>query len=219
MTEKSRPPLSPSASESFWEGHYVRMTSRSSGRPSSLLVRFAQERSLGRALELGCSRGDDAIWLAQQGWQVLGVDVAPSALRAARDQAHTADLRARLKFERHDLALTFPGGAFELVCALYLESPVDFPRAKVLQRAADAVAPGGLLLSVTHGSAAPWSWGDPNRAFPTAEDELRALELDASAWSKVFVGSSSRLAKGPGGQTAEVIDTVVAIERKSSLSK
>ncbi|WP_299867305.1 hypothetical protein [uncultured Roseobacter sp.] len=44
----------------FWEGHYARMTNPSGGRPSAILVRFTEGRTPGRALDLGCARGDDA---------------------------------------------------------------------------------------------------------------------------------------------------------------
>lgn len=71
----------------FWEAHYKSKAGPSGGRPSAALVRFTEGRAPGRALDLGCARGDDAIWLAGQGWRVTGVDVSETALVAARDAA------------------------------------------------------------------------------------------------------------------------------------
>jgi SAM-dependent methyltransferase len=197
----------------FWEAHYRAKTAPSGGRPSAALVRFSEDRTPGRALDLGCARGDDAIWLARQGWHAAGVDVSETALAAARGAAETAGVADRTAFARHDLSESFPEGRFDLVAALFLHSPAAFPRAQALRRAAEAVAPGGLLLSVTHASAAPWSWSSPNTAYPTPEEELAELALDLAAWTRVLVGASERQATGPGGQIATVTDNILALER------
>jgi SAM-dependent methyltransferase len=198
----------------FWEDHYGKMTKPSGGRPSAILVRFAEGRLPGRAMDLGCARGDDAIWLARQGWTVTGVDVADAALIAAQGAAEKAGIGGQTTFERHDLATSMPTGAFDLISAMFLHTPVQFDRAAALRRATDAVAPGGLLLIGAHGSRAPWSWADTDTAYPTAQDELNSLNLDGADWRDVFVGPIAREANGPDGQTARVIDTVVAIERR-----
>lgn len=85
-------------------------------------------RPSGTALELGGARGDDAIWLAKQGWRVTGGDVAEAALRAALASAQDANVSDRTTFERHDLSMTFPPGKFDLVTAMFFHSPVDFGR-------------------------------------------------------------------------------------------
>lgn len=196
----------------FWEQHYAKMTGPSGGRPSATMVRLVEDRAPGRALELGCARGDDAIWLAEHGWTVTGVDVAEAALNAARLAAEKAGVAARTTFERHDLGQTFPQGDFDLVTAMFLHSPVEFGRITALRHAATAVAPGGLLLIVAHGSRAPWSWADPDTVYPTAQDELAGLDLDMTEWAEVFVGPVEREASGPNAQKATVIDTVVALQ-------
>lgn len=197
----------------FWEGRYAAASPTSTGRPSAALVRFTADLPPGRALDLGCARGDDVVWLARQGWSARGVDVSPSAVRYAQANAAAAGVQDTATFQPCDLASEFPDGTYDLVTAFFLQSPVAFPRHAVLSRAAGLVAPGGLLLSVSHGSAAPWSWGDPGRAFPSPADELAALRLDPADWSQVFVGNTERTASGPGGQTATVLDTIVALRR------
>lgn len=203
--------------EAFWERRYAGMIKPSGGRPSAVLTRFVGKRNAGRALELGCARGDDSIWLARQGWTVTGVDVSGSALRAARAAAEAAGVMERTDFLRHDLEQSLPDGSFDLVAAMFLHSPVLMDRAAVLRRAAAAVSPGGLLLVASHGSRAPWSWAGADTVFPTARQELPTLGLEPEAWREVFVGPISRQATGPGGQQAEVIDAVIAIERRQSI--
>lgn len=199
----------------FWENHYSKMTKPSNGRPSGILVRFTEGRKPGRAMDLGCARGDDAICLAQQGWTVTGVDIAESALTAARDTAKGIGVADKVVFEQHDLAKSIPDGPFHLVSAMFLHTPVDLDRAAALRRASERIAHGGLLLIGVHGSRAPWSWAAPGTVYPNASDELADLQLDPVEWSEVFVGSIERVAIGPGGQRAQVVDMVVAIQKRT----
>ncbi len=206
--------ITESQSEGFWEGHYKAASPKSSGRPSSVLTAYVDGRSPGRALDLGCAKGDDAVWLAGQGWRVTAVDVSDTALDYARSNARVAGLESAIVFEKHDLGISFPAGSFDLVSALFLHSPVDFPRIQVLRQAAAAVGRGGLLLIASHGSVAPWSWSGPDTGFASADEILEDLALDLSAWRNVFVGPDVRQASGPDGQTAQVTDTHVILERR-----
>jgi SAM-dependent methyltransferase len=202
-----------SPAERFWEEHYRASTRPSNGRPSGALVRFAGPLPGGNALDLGCSQGDDAVWLARRGWRVVAVDVSGTVLARAAKNAEAAGVSDLVAFERHDLASTFPEGRFDLVSALFLHSPVEFPRTRVLRAAARAVAPGGLLLIVEHASVAPWSWADPDTVFPTPEQSLAALDLNPSRWHGEFAGAPERKATGPKGESAIVTDNVIAVRR------
>ncbi len=203
-----------SQAEQFWEKSYREHERGWSGEANAYLVEVAGSLPAGTALELGCGEGGDAIWLAQQGWRVTAVDVSATALRRAAARAAAAGVADRVDVQRHDLAHSFPAGAFDLVCALYLHSPVEFPRDRVLQAAARAVAPGGLLLVVEHGSAPPWSWNrDPHARFPTPQETLAALDLTPGQWRTERLGAPERLGSGPNGESATVKDNVIAVRR------
>jgi len=202
-----------SQAERFWEGRYRGHERLWSGRANAVLVDVAGSLPAGTALDLGCGEGGDAIWLAGLGWRVTAVDVSATALERASNHAATAGVEGLIDFQQHDLAHTFPVGAFDLVSAQYLQSPVEFPRERVLQAAAQAVAPGGLLLVVTHASVAPWSWADPNTRFSTPEEALAALELGPEQWRTERLGAPERQAIGPNGQSAVVTDNVIALRR------
>lgn len=205
------------ASSEFWEQLYQRRDRPSNGIPNAVLASAATPLAAGRALDLGCALGDDAIWLAARGWRVTAVDVSATALQRASARAIELGVSAQIEFQRHDLAFTFPEGTYDLISAVHLESPVDFQRDHVLRRATQAVAPGGLLLVVTHGSVRPWAWNqDPNTRFRTPEESLAALELDFVQWDIEISGTPERLATGPNGETATVVDVVTAVRRRSS---
>ena len=209
-------PLKPSAditARDFWESHYRQSTRHSSGTPSQALVRFTQSLPAGRALELGCAKGDDAVWLASQGWNVVAVDIAQSAIEQARANAERAAVMNSIEFQRHDLSKTQPAGTFDLVTAIFLQSPLDFPRHEVLHRIASAVDSGGRFLIVDHGSRAPWSWSKPDTQYPQPADTLHSLQLDNTHWFTEFADCVDRVARGPDGQTASVKDNVILLRR------
>jgi SAM-dependent methyltransferase len=66
------------------------------GWPSSELQRVLDRNPVQpcRALELGCGTGTNCVWLAQQGFEVTGIDVAPLAVERAEERAHAAGVRA-----------------------------------------------------------------------------------------------------------------------------
>jgi SAM-dependent methyltransferase len=82
-----------------WESSYRRSRTPGwdVGRPASELKRAVEEGAIrpGRALVLGCGGGTNAIYLAGKGFEVTGVDVAPSALTLAEERARAANVRVR----------------------------------------------------------------------------------------------------------------------------
>lgn len=144
---------------------------------------------------------------------MTAVDVSAVAPRYASQNAERNGQGSRILFERHDLARTFPAGAFDLVTASFLHSPQDWPRAAVLSRAAEAVVPGGRILIVKHASRASWSWADPETRYPAAEDTLAAMALREGEWHRLCVSAIARTATGPDGDTAEVTDNVIFLLR------
>ncbi len=172
------------------------------------------DRTPGHALDLGFAKGDDAIWLAQQGWDVVATDIAQAALDIAKAGAAKRGVADRMLFAHHDLAISFPEGRYDFISAMFLQTPFEFPKREVLPQAYGQLASGGMLLIVTHGSAAPWSWSKADHPYPTPEEDLAALGYAASDKEVAFVGGVRRTARGPNGQTAQVLDNVIALVKE-----
>ena len=71
----------------FYSIFYFRQPPWDTGISPPELMDFIEAHSPGRALDLGCGTGTNAITLAQHGWQVVGVDFVGRAVRAARRKA------------------------------------------------------------------------------------------------------------------------------------
>ena len=198
----------------FWEQHYEKATSETSGRPTAVLEKFVTDRTPGAALELGCGKGDDAVWLAKNGWAVTAIDISATAMGYARANAVRNSVLEKITFDQRDLMTDFPKGIFTLVTAQFLESPVVFARNSIINCASRLVAPGGLLLVTSHGSVPSWSWEKPDKCYPEPKEALENLNLDLGQWTQICVDNLERLAKGPNGEEGMVIDTVIALERK-----
>ena len=81
--------------ETIWNDIYSKGPQTSSGKPGLALSQFVGPLRVGTALELGCARGDDAVWLARQGWHVTAVDVSYVALDIASRNALAAGVLDR----------------------------------------------------------------------------------------------------------------------------
>jgi 2-polyprenyl-3-methyl-5-hydroxy-6-metoxy-1,4-benzoquinol methylase len=65
--------------------------------PPALLERAVASRPAGgRALDLGCGQGVHAVYLAQHGFSVVGIDFVPAAIAAARQRAEQAGVEVEL---------------------------------------------------------------------------------------------------------------------------
>jgi SAM-dependent methyltransferase len=198
-----------------WEQHYGERDRVWSGRVNVRLAEVVSTLKAGRALDLGCGEGGDACWLAERGWTVVATDISDTALQRAAAEAEARGLGDRIEFAQHDLSDSFPDGTFDLISAQFLHSMIPLDRPRILRRAAGAVEPGGVLLIVDHAGPPPWaSKLDHHHEFPSAEEVIDSLNLDAGEWERVRVESVERQASGPDGQTVTWLDNVIVLCRR-----
>ncbi len=130
------------------------------------------------ALDLACGEGGDALWLAQEGWRVTGVDFASAAIARASQAA--ADRALAITWFTADLATWSPDAAYMLVTLSFFHESSEIRHA-VWRVAASAVAEGGTLLITAHAPDA-----DPTAPGPPAYrrfDLEELVECIGEGWS------------------------------------
>ncbi|QNP75152.1 class I SAM-dependent methyltransferase [Streptomyces roseirectus] len=198
----------------FWNDVYAARPVNEDPRPNVRLVEAVAGLEPGDVLDLGCGEGGDALWLAAEGWQVTSVDISAVAVERLASLARARGLGDRVDAVQHDLAAAFPSGTYDLISAQFLHTPRPLDRPAVLRSAAHALRPGGRLLIVDHGSTAPWSWNqDPTIHYPSPHEVADAIALTPETWTIERAEVLRRLATGPEGQTAEVVDHVLVVRR------
>jgi SAM-dependent methyltransferase len=146
-----------------------------SGEPNPQLVDRVSDLPPGRALDVGAGEGADAIWLAEQGWQVTALDISQVALDKAAAHADSRGVGAAITWQQADLAAwSGEPGTYDLVSAQFMY--LDQPALRQLYRhLGDAVAPGGTLLLVGHHPIDP---RHGSHDFP----DVRWTPEDAAGW-------------------------------------
>ncbi|GAB2945650.1 NAD(P)/FAD-dependent oxidoreductase [Micromonospora polyrhachis] len=204
--------------EAGWEERYRTRSALWSGRPNPQLVAEAAGLPSGRALDVGCGEGADAIWLAERGWQVTAVDIATTALdRAAAHAAAVGEqVGKRIEWVHADLRDQPPAeGAYDLVSAQFMQLPGEV-RQKLFARLAAAVSRGGTLLIVGH-HPSDLRAGAHRMHFPdmmfTAEEVAAAL--DPAGWDVLIAETRPRPTWGEQGQETVVHDAVLVARRRA----
>lgn len=153
----------------FWDERFASHPWPS--EPDEALVELAGGLPPGRALDLGCGPGRNAIWLAERGWRVTGVDASAVGLGQARARASERGVEIEcVQADLLDYEPT-PAGADLVVLANVHLLPSEHRR--LVDVATAALVPGGHLFVIGHhldslGRAGP---PDPERLY--TEERLR----------------------------------------------
>jgi SAM-dependent methyltransferase len=131
-----------------WNARYAQKELLWTAQPNRLFAAEVEGIEPGRALDVACGEGRNAVWLAELGWNVTGIDFSDVALGKAAELARARGVE--VEWVAADVLVHEPPpGAFDLVAVLYLQLPHD-ELARALRRAARAVAPGGALIVLGH---------------------------------------------------------------------
>lgn len=132
-----------------WDARYgEREGGMWSGQPNGRLVAEVAGLSPGRALDVGCGEGADAIWLARRAWTVTAIDISEVAIGRAREAGELAGVTVEW-LAGDVLEMPFPARSFDLVSLQYPALPKAAGE-QAVRRLLDTVRPSGLVLAVYH---------------------------------------------------------------------
>ena len=137
--------------EQEWDERYRSEDRLWSGHVNGSLTAEVSGLTPGRALDVGCGEGADAIWLTEHGWAVTAIDISGVAVERGRAEAERRDLE--ITWIAGDFPADVPG-TFDLVSLHYPAFPIATIDA-VSRGLIDGVAPGGTLLLVGHAPVDP----------------------------------------------------------------
>ena len=111
--------------------------------PTPLMVETAVRLKAGRALDLACGTGRNALWLAAHGWRVTAVDGSSAAIGILRNRAAGLPVKAFIAdLEAGEYQIE--ESAWDLIAICY------YLQRDLFEPAKRGVVPGGLLIAIVH---------------------------------------------------------------------
>ncbi len=174
-----------------WDERYRTADFVWSTTPNRFLPPEVEGLAPGRALDLACGEGRNAVWLATQGWDATGVDFSATGLEKASRLAETNNVT--VEWICADVTGWESPGAFDLVVVFYLQVPAPARRA-AFGAAARSLARGGTLVIVGHDLAnlTDGIGGPQDPAVLYTPDDVRH-DLDAAEMSDLVIERAERV--------------------------
>lgn len=163
----------------------------------------------GRALDLACGEGRNALWLAERGWRVTAVDFSAAGIARARSLA--SERGVQVDWVLADVTEWRPeAGAYALVLVAYLQIPPP-DRRRVWARIFEALAPGGTAFLVGHARRnLHEGLGGPQNALVLWDPREIATELEAAGLEVITAEEVLRPVEDAG---ADAIDARIRSRR------
>jgi 2-polyprenyl-3-methyl-5-hydroxy-6-metoxy-1,4-benzoquinol methylase len=146
-----------------WEKEYAGLDNLPSSRtsaPSRALLEFLQTHGevKGRALDVGAGKGRNSIYLAQQGFSVLGIELAGNAVQAAKEQVKELSLLDKVEIVERSAHqhVRAKDGEFVLVLDMMTMHLLDTAERSAYAKEVERVlSPGGYFVFYTIAADSP----------------------------------------------------------------
>ena len=157
--------------------------------PEAIVERFRSTLPRGRALDLACGSGKNAVWLAQQGWDVTAVDWSPNAISLVEAAAEVRGVKITTRvanLEAHEF--TIAAGVWDLILICRYFQPSLYEPAKL------GLAPGGVLIAIVLLDEPPENdlLKSQPQAFRVRPGELAAYADATEGWTILHYDECSR---------------------------
>jgi SAM-dependent methyltransferase len=181
-----------------WDSSYrrTRMPGWDVGRPASELQEIVENGTInpGKALVLGCGTGTNAVYLASKGFEVTGVDVAPTALVLAEERAAKANVRVRWLVAD---VVTLPDiGSFDFIFDRGCYHHVQLYNAAGFVKSMDSRTTPGAHFLLLAGNA-----NEPNHGGPPRVEETQLVDNFARTWDFVSLKEIRFESRDPNRKT------------------
>ncbi len=194
-----------------WDERYSGTEFEWTTRPNQFVAAELADLTPGRALDLAAGEGRNAVWLAERGWSVTAVDFSRVGLDKGRRLAAARGVEGQVDWVAADLEDYQPtDDAFDLVLIAYFQVRAEL-RAKVLARAAAALAPGGTLFVIGH-DLTNLTEGTGGPQYPEVLYTPEAITAELPGL-RVLRAERVRRMVQRDGVTATAIDTLVRARR------
>ena len=192
----------------YWEEHWVSATSpKERIMPvNPYLADETKQLSPGTALDAGCGIGTEALWLAENGWQVTGADISAAALATAARRAEETEQSHRVEWVETDVARWEPNRTWDLVTTHYAHP--DTGQLAFYKRLGSWVATNGTLLIVGHHHGTHHQHEHPEEATVSL-DAIAELFTEPD-WR---IEASYEQTRSVGHRSAPLHDVVVRVQR------
>lgn len=150
---------------SSWEDAYKTVPPWDVGRPQPAFVELVRARELdqGRVLDVGCGTGENALYLADNGFSVSGVDLSDRAIAAGRAKAKERRLKVDFR-AGNALSLDFKDKVFDNVIDSGLfHTFTDYDRPVFAREIARVLVTSGKYFMLCFSEKEPTNWGGPRR--------------------------------------------------------
>jgi SAM-dependent methyltransferase len=151
-----------------WDARYRDGAYRGRTHPTTLLAEWLPRLPRGRALDVACGAGRNALFLAQNGYAVTALDISCVGLERGRRTAaeHGLDIEWLCIDLDDDLERVLPGGSFDLIVW------VRYMHRTLLPHLVARLAPGGALVCEQHVSTDAPVAGPTSAQFRLAPGEI-----------------------------------------------
>ncbi len=131
-----------------WNERYTKKDLIWSAAPNHVFVREVGTMKPGKALDVACGEGRNALWLAEQGWDVTGMDFSDVAIGKAKQIAAKRSLSINW-IAADASSFELPQHEFDLAAILYLHTPPE-ERERWMANVINSIKPGGSFIYIAH---------------------------------------------------------------------